>query len=241
MLSPTEGDHPVLVLCLNPSSDILTRNRLGVFYGFIYEYKSPSDYMVGFTLTKGEGEHTFVATGVHHREAYYSEYEITGNWSPSPEDAKTPIELKITYKTAPWSDVDLKGVFDPEENSLRGSAVMPWHDYKDGTWEFAFKRDPDLIRFYPAPSATSARARWGFATTLVLDRVRREAWSSQRIFQRIRDRKLFTKIARRPHGRAWADGEWEEATNLKRRLYEADVQFFNSVMKVDPDTAVDFG
>lgn len=193
--------------------------------------------MVGFTLTKGEGERTCVATGVHHREAYYSEYEITGNWSPPSEDTKTPIELKITYKTAPWSDVELKGVFDPEENSLRGSAVMMWH----GTLEFVFKRDQDLIRFYPAPSATNARARWGFATTLVLDRVRREAWSSQRIFQRIRDRKLFTKIARRPHGRPWANDEWKEAADLKRRLYEADVQFSNSVMKVEPNTAVDFG
>ena len=186
--------------------------------------------MVKFTFTKGEGEDMFVAAGAQHQYGFYREYEITGTWDPQSEDGKTPVELKITYGALPWFNAKLKGVFDPEENSLRGTALLAFSELPG---EFVFKRDPDLVRFYPAPSAITARGRWKFATTLVLDRIRREAWSSQRIFQRIRDRKLFMKWVLRSGGGAPADGEQEEVDNLALRLYEADVQFCTSLRKFD--------
>lgn len=193
--------------------------------------------MIRFNLTKGEGEHTFVAAGMHCESFRHVEYEITGTWNPQSDDGKTPIELKIAYSTDPWSDSELKGVFDPEENSLRGTVVRPFFHR---TGEFVFKRDPDLVRFYPAPSFTNARARWRFAMTLVLDRVRREAWSPQRIFQRIQDRKLFMKLFLRLGGKILTDDEWEESNNLMLKLYEADMQFCISLINVDPNTAADF-
>jgi len=102
-----------------------------------------------------------------------------------------------------------------------------------GTGELVFKRDPDFVRLYPAPSLTDARARWEFAITSVLDSVRRQAWSSKRIFQRLKDGKRFRElILRQYYGRDWGADEVEEYYSLLPGMYETDAQFYASVINV---------
>ena len=187
--SPTESNHPVSVHSLDPSFIVLTRNSLGVYYGFIYSNGEPEEPMFKLTFSKGEGGQTFVAAGSHYRNGLHRNYELTGNWSPPLEDGKIPVELEITYATTD-TNIELSGVFDPEENSLRGTVGSAWHLAR----EFVFKRDPEFVRFYPAPFITDAGERWKFAITSVLDRVRRQAWSSERIFKWIKDLKRFMEI-----------------------------------------------
>lgn len=143
--------------------------------------------MFKFTFSKGEGGQTFVAAGSHYRERLHRDYKITGNWSPPLEDGTIPVDLSITYATEDYN-IDLRGVFNPEENSLRGTG-----GHFD-VLEFMFKRDPDFVRFYPAPWITNAGGRWKFAIRSVLDRIRRQAWSSQRIFGCIKNLKRFMEL-----------------------------------------------
>ncbi|KAF9781672.1 hypothetical protein BJ322DRAFT_1161455 [Thelephora terrestris] len=213
-LSPAEGAHPLL----------------GVYYGFIYDGKSPSDPMMKFTLGKGDDEDTFVASGTHYRGGWYKDYKITGNWGSPLEDGKIPVEFKIAYSANYQSNTELKGLFDPEENSLRGTMAM---QFRRMTGEFVFKRDPDFVRLYPAPCVMNARKRWEFATTLVLDRVRQRAWSTKRILQRIRDGKRFVELALRQYlGRTYGWDEMAELLNLLNCLYEADIRFYGSLVYI---------
>ena len=140
------------------------------------------------------------------------------------------MELKIVYITT-WADVELTGVFDPEENSLRGTTLIP----ADGaTGEFVFKRDPDFVRFYPASSAISARKRWEFAMTSILDRIRRKAWTPAYILKRIRDGKRYMELSLRfDYGRDLGKGEMAEFLSLFSVLYEADARFYASLIRIN--------
>jgi len=189
------------------------------------------DPMIKFTFSKGEGENTFVAAGTHYRTGDHKNYKITGKWSPASGDGRIPMELKIVYTTT-WADIELTGVFDPEENSLRGTMLIP----NDGaTGEFVFKRDPDFVRFYPAPSVINARKRWEFATTSVLDRIRRKAWSPTCILKRIKDGKRYIKlsIGLKYYGRDLTEDETNEFLALFPTLYEADTRFYASLINID--------
>lgn len=202
----------------------------------MYYHRSDTDSVIKLTLTKGENEHAFVAAGVHYRGGWYQKHKITGNWSPPSEDGKIPVEFKIEY-TMGTTYVELKGVFDPEENSLRGTAE---ESYLGGVecapifqakGVFVFKRDPELVRFYPNPSVTNARKRWEFALTLVRDRVRRQAWSSKQISQRIRDRRRFMELTlKHHHGKRWTDDERAEYVAILPRFYAADAEFCASII-----------
>ena len=226
-LSPIEGAHPVLVPLLDHSFEILIGNRLGVYYGFIYSFQEVRDHMVKFTFSEGESERTFVATGAHFKEMEYKDYKLVGNWSLGSQDGKIRVEMEVTYDDD-YYNVELEGVFDPEENSLRGTAVM-----LIGTGEFVFKRDPAFVRFYPVPSVITPRKRWEFVTTAVLDRVRQQAWSPRRIFKRIEDRKRFMElIIQRHHGKMPTVDEFNELYGLFYRLDEADFQFCASLIKI---------
>ena len=218
----------MLVPLLNYLFEILTGSRLGVYYGFIYSYQEVRDHMMKFTFSEGESERSFVATGAHFKEMEYKDYELVGNWSLGSQDGKIGVEMKITYGDEDYDYVELEGVFDPEENSLRGTAVMSL-----GTGEFVFKRNPDFVRFYPVPSVTNARKRWEFAITAVLDRVRQQAWSSKRIFKRIEDRKRFMELViQRYHGKMPTVDEFHESGSLFYRLDEADFRFCASLVKI---------
>ena len=189
------------------------------------------DPMIKFTFGKAEDENTFTAAGTHYRSGMYKNYKITGKWSPPSEDGKVPVELKIVYIST-WADIELTGVFDPEENSLRGTMLIP----NDGaTGEFVFKRDPELVRFYPAPSVINAKKRWEFATTSVLDRIRRESWSPLCILKRIKDGKRYMELAFRLnyYGRDLTPDEITEFLALFPVLYEADTRFYASLISIE--------
>jgi hypothetical protein len=189
------------------------------------------DPMIKFTFSKGEDENSFVADGTHYRSGHRKNYKIAGKWSSPSEDGKIPVGLKISYITT-WAAIELTGVFDPEENSLRGTMLIP----NDGaTGEFVFKRDPELVKFYPAPSIIDARKRWEFATTSVLDRIRREAWSPTYILKRIKDGKRYMKLALglNYYGRDLTEDESAEFLALFPVLYEADTRFYASLISID--------
>ena len=233
-LSLMEGAHPVLVLCLSSLFAALTRNRLGVYYGFMYGGGALEDTMFKFTFSEGEDEHTFVAAGSHYRSGLYRDYEITGKWGPPLENGRIPVELVISYAATHVFDAQLNGVFDPEENSLRGAVVYPG-GFPCLLEEFVFKRDPDFVRFYPAPSITNASERWKFATKSVLDRIQREAWSSKRISKRIKDLKRFMEtFIWRYRERTYLDiQEQSEYFAALPGLYEADAELCASLIKVN--------
>ena len=202
-----------------------------MYYGFMYLHGRPAYPMIRFTFSRGEGENVFVAAGAHYPSNKYENYTITGNWGPPSEDGKIPVELKMAYKTADWADAKLEGVFDPDENSLRGIVVIVLDEL---TGEFVFKRDPDFVRFYPAPSVINARKRWEFATTSVLDGVRQNAWSTRRILKKIRDGKRYMYLALRGYyGKGWREEEAEEFVNLFPGLYEADAQLYASLINIE--------
>ena len=185
--------------------------------------------MIKFTFNKGEEENIFVATGTHYRCGEHKNYKITGKRSPPSENGRIPVELKIVYITT-GTNVELTGVFDPEENSLRGTMFIPSYG---GTGEFVFKRDPDFVRFYPAPSTINARKRWEFATTSVLDRIRRKTWSPAYILRRIRDGKRYMELSLRfDYGRSLNGDELEEFFALFPALYEADTRFYASLIRI---------
>ena len=124
----------------------------------------------------------------------------------------------------------MAGHFDPEENSLRGTVT--WEGGKMG--EFVFKRDPDFVRFYPAPSTIDAYARWKFATAAILDRIRRQSWSTSYILKRIKDGKRYMELAIRAghYGQGLDDDESDEYNNLLASLYEADSRFYSSLINI---------
>jgi len=185
--------------------------------------------MIKFTLNEGEVENALFAAGTHYDRDISKDYKIAGKRSPPSEDGRISAELKISYASM-WADIELTGVFDPEENSLRGIMLIP-HNGVMG--EFVFKRHPDLVRFYPAPSITGARERWEFATTTVLDRIRRKAWSSAYILKRIRDRKRYIELSLRfYYGRDLNEDEQKEFSALCLILSEADVRFCASLIRI---------
>ena len=187
--------------------------------------------MIKFTLTKSERDRAFVASGEHFRGAVCERHTIVGHWSPHLRGRKTPVKLQIAYDTAFHSIVVLRGVYDPEENSLRGTTTTLATNLEG---EFVFKRDPDFVRFYPAPSVANVRELWNFALTSVLDRVRRQAWSSSHILKRAKDgRRLVELGVRICCGRDLTEDEAEELLTLLPGLYEADTRFYASLIRIN--------
>lgn len=204
--------------------------RLGTYYGFIYEdeYDAPLAPMIKWTLERGTEENSIVASGTSYEWGYRKDYTITGTTGPL-EDGKMQIDLEIDYSSG-WSSISMTGHFDVGENSLRGTMTM-----SDGTsGEFVFKRDPDLIRFYPAPSSIDAEERWKFATSVILDRIRRQSWSSSYVRKRIQDGKRYMELAIRDsyYGRDLDDDETEEYGDLLSSLYESDARFYASLINI---------
>ena len=202
--------------------------RLGTYHGFIYDGGKPLGPMRDWTLNRGSGESSIVASGTHYQSGFHKVYTLTGTAGPL-EDGKMLVELRVSY-SAGWQDITMTGHFDPEENSLRG--VVTWVDGTLG--EFVSKRDPDLVRLYPAPSVIDARARWKFATTVILDRIRRQSWSPSYILKRIKDGKRYMELALRDeyYGRGLNDEERDEYNTLLSSLYGADARFYASRINI---------
>ena len=174
--------------------------------------------MTKYTLIKGEDEGTFVTVWEDYQRGRYREFRIPGSWSPPTEDGKTPVEMEID------GEVAVKGTFDPEENSIRGTTEL--------MGEFVFKRDPDFLMFYPPPCALNAQTRWKFAMTSVLGRIRQKAWSSKRILKKLKDGKRFMELTLSTESGNYKPDEREELFSLFPCLYEADTRFFHSLVSL---------
>jgi hypothetical protein len=201
-------------------------DRLGVYYGFIYEDGKPLWPMIKWTLNRGSEGNSIVASGTHYHSGHHKTYTLTGT-TGALEGGKMRVDLKIDYESA-WMDISTTGFFDLEENSLRGTTTMLY----DNPGEFVFKRDPDFVRLYPAPSTIDARARWKFATTVVLDRIRRQSWACSYILKRIKDGKRYMQLATRSdyYGKRLNDDELDEYNRLVSLLYETDSRLYASLI-----------
>ena len=204
-------------------SELTEADRLGTYHGFIYGSGKLIGPMIKWTLNRGSGERSIAASGTHYHLGYYKVYTLTGTIG-SLEGGKMPVDLKIDYAGV-WQGITMTGHFDPEENSLRGTTT--------GGGEFVFKRDPDMIRLYPAPSTINARARWKFATRVVLDRIRRQSWSPFYILKRIKDGKRYLQLALRCYyGKRLDDDERSELYDILPSLFETDGRFYASRINI---------
>ena len=203
-------------------------NRLGMYYGFVYANYRLLGPMMKLTLDRGSEEDSIVASGAHYFSGYQKTYTLTGT-TGALESGKIRVDLKISYR-AMWSEISMAGYFDLEENSIRGTLAMS----NGNQGEFVFKRDPDLVRLYPVPSTIDAKARWRFATTVILDRIRRQSWSPSYILKRIRDGKRYMELAIRAsyYGKLVEDDELDEYYDLLASLYEADSRFYFSLINI---------
>ena len=188
------------------------------------------DPMIALTLTRGDGENVLTATGSHHMAGYRKAFTVTGKSGIPEEDGKIPMVLKFVY-VAIWKDSELTGKFDPEEKSFRGTVTF---GTEKNPGEFVFKRNPDFVRFYVSPSSVTARKRWGFATRVVLDRIRRDAWSPRYFVPRIKNGKRYMEmsIRDRHYGRALSEDELKEFHELFFTLRVEDARFYASLITI---------
>ena len=180
--------------------------------------------MITLTLTPGEGQNSLAASGTHYRAGDHKPFTVTGKFGTPEEDGKVPVDLKFVY-AAIWTGVELKGKYDPEEKSLRGTLKLC---SRTVTGDFVFKRNQDFVRFYPSPSTMTARKMWEFAITAVLDKIRRDSWSPSYILQRIKDGKKYVELSIRAnyYGRDLNADEEEEYCRLFSTLLAGDGRFY---------------
>jgi len=204
--------------------------RLGTWYGFMYLDGRPANPVITLVLTRGTGENSLAASGTHYRAGFDKTFTVTGKSGTPEEDGKIPVELKFVY-AAIWTDAELAGKFDPSEGSLRGTIKF---GSGTDTGDFVFKRNPNLVRFYPSPSTVTARKRWQFATAAVLDRIRRDSWSPACILRRIKDGKRYMELSIRQnhYGRNLDSDEEKEYYNLYSSLLVGDARFYASLITI---------
>ena len=224
LMDPTlcEFGFPPLQVELNETG------RLGTYYGFIYGGDQSTGPMIKWMLNRGDGENSIIASGTQYDTGYYKAYTLTGITGPL-EGGRVPVDLKIDY-AAVWMGITLTGHFDLEENSLRGA--VRWENGSLG--DFVFKRNPDFVRLYPAPSTIDARARWNFATAVIGDRVQRQLRWPSYILKRIKDGKRYMELALRDdyYGKRLDDEERGQYNKLLSSLYETDARFYASRINV---------
>jgi hypothetical protein len=204
------------------------RCSLGTWYGFTYRDGVPKNPMITLTLTRGRSENSLAASGKHYRSGHHKTFTVTGKSGTPEEDGMIPVDLKFVY-VAIWVDAELTGKFDPEERSLRGMLRLGCGTH---IGDFVFKRSPEFVRFYPSPSTITARKRWEFATTAVLDRIRRDSWSLAYALQRLRDGKKYMKmsIRRDYYGKRLTADEEKEYHQLFSTLLAGDARFYASMI-----------
>ena len=203
-------------------------NRLGTYYGFINEDQEPSGPMIKWTLNRDSEENSIVASGTRYYSGHHEIYTITGTTGLL-EGGKMQVDLKVAYMPN-WRTTNLAGHFNLEENSIKGTITTS----EGAQGEFVFKRHPDFVRFYPAPSIIDAKERWKFAMKVIRNRIQRESWNPSYILKRIKDGKRYMDLAiRRDHyGRKLDENENDEYDRLFSSLYESDVRFYASLIKI---------
>ena len=184
--------------------------------------------MIMLTLSRGSEENSITASGTHYRSGYHKTYTLTGT-TGTLEDGQIKVDMTVEY-AATWGGLAMAGYFDPGENSIKGTLT-----FSDGTpGEFVFKRNPDFVRLYPAPSTIDAQTRWKFATKVVLDRIQRRSWSPSYILNRIKDGKRYVDLSLRYeyYGKRLDDDESNEYYALISSFYEADARFYTSLINI---------
>ena len=184
--------------------------------------------MIMLTLNRGSEENSITASGTHYSSGYHKTYTLTGTVAVV-EGGFIQVDMTFEY-AATWGGLALAGYFDREENSIEG--ILTFSDSTPG--EFVFKREPDFVRLYPAPSTIDARARWKFATAVILDRIRRQSWSPSYILKRIKDGKRYMDLSIRYeyYGKKLCGDEFDEYCDLVSSLYDADAQFYASLINI---------
>jgi len=181
-----------------------------------------------WTINRGSEEGSITASGTHYRSGYHKVFDLTGT-TGALEGGKMQVYLTIDYVTT-WGGLAMEGYFDSEENSLKGTLTFS----DDTPGEFVFKRHPDFIRLYPAPSTIDARTRWKFATTVILDRIRRQSWSPSYILKRIEGGKRYMDLSLRfeYYGKKLEGDELDEYHGLVSSLYDTDARFYASLINI---------
>ena len=203
-------------------------DRLGTYYGFIYDETKPTGPMIMLTLNRGSEEYSITASGTHYRSGYHKTYTLIGT-TGTLEDGQMQVLMTVDY-VATWGGLAMVGYFDPGENSIKGILT-----FSDGTTgEFVFKRNQDFVRLYPAPSIIDARTRWKFATKVILDRIQRQSWSPSYILKRIKDRKRYMDLSLRYeyYGKKLDGDESDEYYDLVSSLYDTDARFYASLINI---------
>ena len=184
--------------------------------------------MIVLTLSRGGEENSITASGTHYRSGYHKTYTLTGT-TGTLEGGQMQVDMTIEYVTT-WGGLAMAGYFDPGENSIKG--ILTFSDGTSG--EFVFKRNPDFVRLYPAPSTIDARARWKFATKVILDRIQRRSWSPSYILKRIKDGKRYMDLSLRYdyYGKKLDGDESDEYYDLISSLYDTDARFYTSLINI---------
>ena len=185
--------------------------------------------MKKWTLYRGSQGNSVTGSGIDYREGYRKTFTITGT-TGALEGGKMRVDLKIWY-SATWYNINMTGNFDLEENSLRGTSLTA--DGNPG--EFVFKRDPDFVRLYPAPSTIDASVRWEFARSVILDHIRRRSWSPSYMLKRVKDGKRYMELVIRSeyYGKELDDDELDEYGGFQASFYETDARFYASLINIE--------
>lgn len=175
--------------------------------------------MIKFTFGEGEDERTFVATG----DGRYKDCKISGKWHTPREESVIQVTLNITHITTDKWDTELRGVFDREYGTLKGTMAMPFLRIEG---EFVFKRNPESVRFCPSPSTADGPKRLKFAGTSVLELGHKNLpWSPKQITDHVRGRFRLLELTFWEHyRRSLTDAEMEELSDLYSHLDEEDIR-----------------
>ena len=211
-----------------PCAKLIGIDRLGTYYGFIYYETKPNNPMIKLTLNRGSEEDSITASGTHYRSGYHKTYTLVATTGIL-EGGQIQVNMTVDYVTT-WGGLAMVGYFDPEENSIKG--ILTFSDNTPG--EFVFKRSPAFVRFYPAPSIIDARARWKFATKVILDGIQRRSWSPSYILKRIKDGKRYMDLSIRYeyYGKKLDGDESDEYHGLVASLYDTDARFYASLINI---------
>ena len=203
-------------------------DRLGTYYGFVYDETKPTGPMIMLTLNRGSGENSITASGTHYRSGYHKTFTLTGT-TGTLEGGQVKVDMAVEYVVT-WGGLAMTGYFDPGENSIKGTLTFS----DDTLGEFVFKRNPDFVRLYPAPSTIDARTRWKFATKVILDRIQRRSWSPSYILKRIKDGKRYMDLSLRHeyYGKKLDGDESDEYNELVSSLYDTDARFYASLINI---------
>lgn len=129
-----------------------------------------------------------------------------------------------------------KGQLDIRNNTVIGT--WGWSE-NPSTHEGLFilkKTSPEILRFYPAPcfiARNKARAMWSFATSSVLNQIRRRLWTWSYFRERGNNRRRYLSLALRDdgYGNGLSNSESNELSHLRQLLTYRDACFYHLLFR----------